>query len=104
MTITVLAITKYFNSQILTDFCSSHTKVQFHDVNKPELYKSVMAIITLIVAGCGSRIHKLLKQKFWEILTFSGGQGLKNLRYFEERACIGLQKNLDFINKNVRLD
>ena len=31
-------------------------------------------------------------------------QGLKNLRNFEARACIGLQKNLDFINKNVRLD
>jgi len=30
--------------------------------------------------------------------------GLKNLRNFEARACIGLQKNLDFINKNVRLD
>ena len=32
-----------------------------------------------------------------------GNQGLKILRNFEARACIGLQKNLDFINKNVRL-
>jgi len=28
----------------------------------------------------------------------------KKLWNFEARACIGLQKNLDFINKNVRLD
>jgi len=31
-------------------------------------------------------------------------QGLIKLWNFEARACIGLQKNLDFINKNVRLD
>jgi len=31
-------------------------------------------------------------------------QGLKKLWNLEARACIGLQKNLDFINKNVRLD
>jgi len=31
-------------------------------------------------------------------------QSLKKLWIFEARACIGLQKNLDFINKNVRLD
>jgi len=31
-------------------------------------------------------------------------QGLKKLWNFEARACIGQQKNLDFINKNVRLD
>ena len=30
--------------------------------------------------------------------------GPKKLWNFEARACIGLQKNLDFINKNVRLD
>jgi len=36
--------------------------------------------------------------------TFARPQGLKNLRNFEARACIGVQKNLDFINKNVRLD
>ena len=31
-------------------------------------------------------------------------QGLKNSKNFEARACIDLEKNLDFINKNVRLD
>jgi len=31
-------------------------------------------------------------------------QSLKKLWNFEARACIGLQKNLDFINKNVRLN
>ena len=31
------------------------------------------------------------------------GAGPKKLWNFEARACIGLQKNLDFINKNVRL-
>jgi len=31
-------------------------------------------------------------------------QGLKKLWNFEARACISLQKNLDFINKNVTLD
>ena len=36
--------------------------------------------------------------------TLHGYQGLKKLWNFEARACIGLQKNLDFINKNVRLD
>jgi len=30
-------------------------------------------------------------------------QGLNKLWNFEARACIGLQKNLDFSNKNVRL-
>jgi len=30
--------------------------------------------------------------------------GPKKLWNFEARACVGLQKNLDFINKNVRLD
>jgi len=32
-----------------------------------------------------------------------GRSGPKKLWNFEARACIGLQKNLDFINKNVRL-
>jgi len=30
--------------------------------------------------------------------------GPKKLKNFEARACVGLQKSLDFINKNVRLD
>ena len=33
----------------------------------------------------------------------SKAQGLNKLWNFEARACIGPQKNLDFINKNVRL-
>jgi len=35
--------------------------------------------------------------------TFTTNQGLKKLWNFEARARIGLQRNLDFINKNVRL-
>jgi len=36
--------------------------------------------------------------------SFSGvSHGLKKLLNFEARACIGLQKNLDFVNKNVTL-
>ena len=38
------------------------------------------------------------------ILVMHEPQGLKKLWNFEARACIGVQKNLDFINKNVRLD
>ena len=39
------------------------------------------------------------------IMDDRGGlAGPKKLRNFEKRACTGLQKNLDFIDKNVRLD
>ena len=37
------------------------------------------------------------------VLLVRTKQGLKKLWNFEARACIGLQRNLDFINKNVRL-
>ena len=36
-------------------------------------------------------------------LSIYWAQGLKKLWNFEARACIALQKNLDFINKNARL-
>jgi len=38
-----------------------------------------------------------------EVSAYVLYQGLKKLWNFEARACIGLQKNLDFINKNVTL-
>ena len=42
----------------------------------------------------GSRVHRIRRDSI---------QGLKKLGYFEARACIRLQRNLDFSNNNVRL-
>jgi len=72
-----------------------------YDFTRLRLSCRALLIIVLVTPNLSSALCLGLT-----IVQFSSPfrQGLKNLRNFEARACIGLQKNLDFINKNVRLD